>query len=77
MQSTQISNKGATAFFISEDTLVIERPEKFGGDLELTKEELYTMYGEGNLHPMDLKNGITKFLIDFLKPVRDFMESQD
>ncbi|AMK14809.1 tyrosine--tRNA ligase [Methanobrevibacter olleyae] len=61
--------------FTQQDTLVIERPEKFGGNLELTKDELYEIYGEGNLHPMDLKNAITKFLIEFLKPVRDFMNS--
>ena len=44
-------------FFVypNQDTLLIERPEKFGGNLELTKDELYTMYGEGNLHPMDLE----------------------
>ena len=63
--------------FSQQDTLLIERPEKFGGNLELTKEELYSMYGEENLHPMDLKNAITQYLIDFLKPVRDFMESQE
>ena len=63
--------------FTQQDTLVIERPEKFGGNLELSKDELYQMYSEGNLHPMDLKNAMTAFLIDFLKPVRDFMESQE
>ena len=63
--------------FSQQDTLVIERPEKFGGNLELSKDELYQMYGEGNLHPMDLKNAITSYLIDFLKPVRDFMEAQE
>lgn len=59
--------------FTNQDTLLIERPEKFGGNLELSKDELYEMFGEGNLHPMDLKNAITTYLIDFLKPVRDFM----
>lgn len=58
-----------------EEKLLIERPEKFGGNLELTKEELLKTYGEGNLHPMDLKNGMTKYMIDFLKPVRDYMEN--
>ena len=63
--------------FSQQDTLVIERPEKFGGNLELSKDELYQMYGEENLHPMDLKNAITTYLIEFLKPVREFMESQE
>jgi len=64
----------ATHFiYPNQETLLIERPEKFGGNLELTKEELYKIYEEGNLHPMDLKNAVAKFLIDFLKPVREFM----
>lgn len=61
--------------FPNQDTLLIERPEKFGGNLELTKDELYSIYEEGNLHPMDLKNAITNYMIEFLKPVREFMES--
>lgn len=61
--------------FPNQDTLLIERPKKFGGNLELTKEELYSIYEEGNLHPMDLKNAITNYMIEFLKPVREFMES--
>lgn len=59
--------------FTNQKTLVIERPEKFGGNLELSKEELYNTYSEGNLHPMDLKNAITKYMIEFLRPVREFM----
>lgn len=58
-----------------EEKLLIERPEKFGGNLELSKEELLKTYSEGNLHPMDLKNGMTKYMIEFLKPVRDYMEN--
>ena len=57
-----------------QETLLIERPEKFGGNLELTKEELIKIYGEGNLHPMDLKNGISNYMIKFLRPAREFME---
>ena len=56
-----------------EDKLIIERPEKFGGNLELSKEELIKIYSEGNLHPMDLKNAITNYMIEFLRPVREYM----
>ena len=56
-----------------EDKLIIERPEKFGGNLELSKEELLKIYSEGNLHPMDLKNAITNYMIEFLRPVREYM----
>ena len=57
-----------------QETLLIERPEKFGGNLELTKEELIKIYGEGNLHPMDLKNGISNYMIEYLRPAREFMD---
>ncbi len=59
-----------------EDKLIIERPEKFGGNLELNQEELIETYGQGNLHPMDLKNAITNYMIEFLRPVREYMASQ-
>lgn len=57
-----------------QEKLLIERPEKFGGNLELSKEELIKIYSEGNLHPMDLKNGISNYMIEFLRPVREYME---
>lgn len=63
--------------FPNHEKLLIERPEKFGGNLELSKDELFTMFDEGNLHPMDLKNGMTKFMIEFLKPVREFMKENE
>ncbi|HHY00597.1 MAG TPA: tyrosine--tRNA ligase, partial [Methanothermobacter sp.] len=41
-------------FIFSEmDRLVIERPDKFGGNLDLTQEELLKMYENGDLHPLD------------------------
>ncbi len=63
-----------TFVYPNQDTLLIKRPEKFGGDIELTKEELLKDFSEGNLHPMDLKNGIKDFLIEFFAPVRECME---
>ena len=57
----------------NQDTLLIKRPEKFGGDIELTKEELLDKFSSGDLHPMDLKNGIKDFLIEYLAPVREYM----
>ena len=63
-----------TFVYPNQDTLLIKRPEKFGGDIELTHDELIKEFGEGNLHPMDLKNGIKDFLIEFFAPVRKYME---
>ena len=60
--------------FPNQETIKISRPEKFGGNLELTHEELIKQFSASELHPMDLKNGVSDFLIEFLEPVREFME---
>lgn len=53
----------------------IERPEKFGGDLDIENaEELKKIYAEGKLHPMDLKNAVTNELSELLKPCREYFE---
>jgi len=58
---------------LRDKKLKIERPEKFGGDVEFeTPEELKKTYKEGKLHPMDLKNAVANELIDMLKPSREY-----
>jgi tyrosyl-tRNA synthetase len=57
-----------------ETTLKIERPEKFGGNLELTFPELRAAYSEGKLHPVDLKNATAKELTLLLEPSRKYFE---
>ncbi len=53
--------------------LKIERPAKFGGDVEFANiEELKKAYSEGKLHPMDLKNAVSRELATMLKPSRDY-----
>ena len=61
--------------YADHDILLIERPDKFGGDLELTYPELIKIYSEGNLHPLDLKNSVSKYLIQTLEPVREFFSN--
>jgi len=56
-----------------EKGLKIERPAKFGGDVEFGNiEELKKTYSEGKLHPMDLKNAVGRELATMLKPSRDY-----
>jgi tyrosyl-tRNA synthetase len=53
--------------------LKIERPEKFGGDVEVADAaELRRMFAEGKLHPMDLKNAVARELCGMLKPAREY-----
>lgn len=53
------------------DSLVIMRPEKWGGDLEYQDiDSLADDIGTGKLHPQDLKTAIAAELIRILEPVR-------
>ena len=56
---------------------VIERPEKFGGNVEVSSyEELEKIYASGKLHPMDLKAAVAKELAILLTPVREHFNSE-
>lgn len=56
--------------------LKIERPLKYGGDLEVqTYTELEDLYFKGQLHPLDLKNAVARALNNRLKPVRDYFKA--
>jgi tyrosyl-tRNA synthetase len=56
-------------------TMKIERPKKFGGDIEFSNyEELKKSYISGKLHPSDLKSATTIELEKLIKPVREHFE---
>jgi len=61
--------------FPSQEKILIERSEKFGGNLELSENELYVLYESGELHPLDLKSVVSDFLIEYLRPVREYMSN--
>lgn len=51
--------------------LEIKRPEKFGGDLNISSYGgLEKLYAEGKIHPMDLKSAVAGRLNELLDPVR-------
>ena len=57
--------------------IVIERPEKFGGNLEFDSyTNLEESYLSGSLHPLDLKNGTASALFQIVKPMQDACLSQ-
>jgi tyrosyl-tRNA synthetase len=59
--------------FREKQSFTIERPEKFGGSVTFGSfEELATVYEQGKLHPMDLKNGVATELGNILEPVRRY-----
>ena len=62
--------------FRKRKTMVIERPAKFGGKLEVgSYEELEKLYRDGKLHPLDLKNATATMLDEIIEPVRKHFES--
>lgn len=57
--------------------LEIERPDKFGGDISFHSfEELAETYSKGDLHPLDLKNGVSAAVTELLDPVAKFFEKK-
>jgi len=61
--------------FTKYNSMIIERSSKFGGNLELKQAELLDLYGKGELHPLDLKNAVSKYLIQIFEPVRDYLNN--
>jgi len=56
-------------------TLKIERPDKFGGDLEVENyDELVKIYSQGELFPLDLKNAVAEHIDKLIQPVREHFE---
>ena len=58
--------------FEKVDKILIERPEKFGGNLEYNSyEDLESDFVAKKVHPMDVKATAAKYLDEFLVPVRE------
>jgi tyrosyl-tRNA synthetase len=63
--------------FRSSKTFKVERPAKFGGDVEFCSfGELESAYKDGRLHPQDLKAALASWLADALEPSRKYFESK-
>lgn len=61
-----------------KDKFVIERPEKWGGNLEYsTYEDLEKDFAEKKLHPADLKNGMAKEISLLTDPIRKAMKGKE
>ncbi|MGC8936263.1 MAG: tyrosine--tRNA ligase [Candidatus Methanomethylicaceae archaeon] len=54
---------------------VIKREAKYGGDLTIESAQgLLTEYSHGKIHPLDLKNAVSKELARMFAPVREYFE---
>jgi tyrosyl-tRNA synthetase len=62
--------------FRKYNKIMIERPSKFGGNLEVSSyKELEKLFKEGEIHPLDLKRATAKTLNKIIEPVRKHFES--
>ena len=58
--------------FHEYDSISIERPEKFGGNVTYNSyEELEADFAQKNLHPGDLKNTVGEHMVKIIAPIRD------
>ena len=61
----------------SKEELIINRPEKFGGDMKIKEySELEEAFSAKKLHPLDLKNALAREMNSLLGPIRKKMESE-
>ncbi|MCU4716908.1 tyrosine--tRNA ligase [Halapricum hydrolyticum] len=60
-----------------EESFVVERPEKYGGDLVYESyEELEADFVEEELHPQDLKNAAGEYISEIIDPIRTRLDDQ-
>ena len=60
------------------DEMVVERPEKFGGNLNIANyTELENLFEQKQLHPLDLKKTVAVYINKMLQSVRDYFEENE
>ena len=58
--------------FHEYNSISIERPEKFGGNVTYNSyEELESDFSQKKLHPGDLKNTVGEYMVKIIAPIRD------
>ncbi len=56
----------------------IRRKEEYGGNMKFNNyEELEEAYLNENLHPLDLKKNIARYLNELVKPIREYFEENE
>jgi len=77
VEGNPVMDHARLVIFPNLGELKIERPAKYGGDLSFQSfEELAQVYSKGDLHPLDLKNGVAAGMAELLAPVAEFFEKK-
>ena len=54
------------------NSVIIERPQRFGGNITYhSYDEIESDFAARKLHPVDLKAGVSKYLIKIIEPIRN------
>ncbi len=60
--------------FPRNESVVVKRPEKFGGDREFSSyQDIEDAYRRSEIHPLDLKKTAGRYMAEILSCVRDYM----
>jgi len=58
--------------FHESNEVVVERPEKFGGNVTYTNyQDLEGDFAQKKLHPSDLKTTVSKYVTNIIRPIRE------
>ncbi len=64
--------------FRSFDKMKIERKDEYGGDMEFENySELEKKFGDGELHPLDLKKAVSEYINQLVKPIREHFQEDE
>ena len=78
VQDNPLMDYAKEIMFRANPIFKIERPDKFGGDIEFESySQLEKAYTSGDLHPVDLKQGISDGLNTLIKPLREHFEKNN
>ena len=60
------------------EEITVERPSKFGGNVTFTSyQQLEKEFAEKKLHPSDLKEAVSRYIIEIIKPIRQKLVLSD
>jgi tyrosyl-tRNA synthetase len=77
-QSNPLLEIAKTIIFHEFNELKVERPEKFGGNVDYTDyNQLETDFAVKKLHPTDLKQTVGNYLVKVVAPIRDNLNLSD
>ena len=78
IQNNPLLDISKNVIFHEFDEMKVERPEKFGGNVNYTDyNQLESDFAAKKLHPTDLKQTVGNYLVKVVAPIRDNLKLSD